>query len=272
MKVGVIGLGVVGKPLYKALKFYHKNVYGYDKFKKQDSWYDIIDTNMVFLCVPTDVGEDGRLDMKVVDDVLNKLCKDKYKGVVVIKSTLRLGYVSSATKKYTKDFKIVVFPEWLYAKKAFPDTLNPEMTVIGVTRDDLADDVLKVCCWHEKEKAFIVQPEEATMIKLTANALGATKISFANQIGIICDSYGLNAHRIMDVIKKDPRCAPRYLTPGSPFGGYCLPKDTSELSKTTFSGLETDVTELSESHPEAFLLDAVQKVNTVMKKRLDEQE
>jgi len=75
------------------------------------------------------------------------------------------------------------------------------------------------------------------MIKLTANALASTKISFANQIGIICDEYNIDKFEVMDIIKTDPRCAPRYLNPtGEPFAGYCLPKDTKELAYATKKG------------------------------------
>lgn len=240
MKIGVIGIGAVGYPLYKALQYYHNEVYCFDKVKKCDSWEKIVDTDIVFISVPTNPKPNGRLDMYAVEENLLNLKQSKYKGIVVIKSTLGLGYINDTIKRYP--FKIIVFPEWLYSANAFPDTLKPEMTVVGI--DEVIIDMnlriidknlqllFDVCKWHKQEDAFIVEPEEAVMIKLTANSLASTKISFANQIDLICKEYNINSDIVMDTIKCDPRCSPRYLTPGRPFGGHCLVKDTDELKNS----------------------------------------
>lgn len=250
MKICVIGIGAVGYPLYKALQYYHDEVYCFDKVKKCDEWSKIVDTDIAFVCVPTNPKPNGRLDMSIVDKILNDLSEDNYEGVAVIKSTLGLGYIDKAIKRYY--FKIIVFPEWLYAANAFPDTLKPEMTVVGfdfiepvihgqefkLSKNDLIEFnselrlLFDVCKWHKKEDAFIVEPEEAVMIKLTANSLASTKISFANQIDLICKEYKIDSNIVMNAIKCDPRCSPRYLTPGRPFGGHCLVKDTDELKNS----------------------------------------
>ena len=253
MKIGVIGIGTVGYPLYKALQFYHEgNIYCWDKGKKSDDWKHIIDTNIVFICVPTDMKKDGRLDMGIVIDVLNRLKNDKYKGLVVIKSTLGLGHINKWIKEYP--FKIVVFPEWLRAAHAFPDTLTPEMTVIGDPElsSKNVQKILSACKWHKKEDVQLVLPEEAIMIKLTANALAATKITFANQIQLICEKYKINGKIVMKAIQRDPRCTARYLDPGKSYGGYCLPKDTSEL--------ENSVNQKN-------IFKSVREINEVFKKR-----
>lgn len=237
MKIGVIGLGVVGGALYEALTLYHKQkddnkiIYGYDidPFKSLDEWKEIIKCDWVFICVPTDSGNDGRLKMGNVATVLSWLKSCDFKGVCVIKSTLKLGWI----EKQRVLFNVIVFPEWLYEANPIQTTINPEMTVVGYLPcyNDLTSDLLnKVCPWHKDKKPIYCYPEEAVMIKLTANALAATKISFANQIKMICDQYGIPASVIMKAVKTDPRCSPRYLDPGRPFGGYCLPKDTKELA------------------------------------------
>jgi len=113
-KIGVIGLGVVGYPLYRVLQYYHKDVVSYDKYKSSDDWEDIITTDIVFLCLPTDLKEDGRLDNSIVDSVIDNLIKDNYKGLIVIKSTLGLGYIDHKMSQCDND--IVVFPEWLREK------------------------------------------------------------------------------------------------------------------------------------------------------------
>lgn len=238
MKIGVIGIGAVGYPLYKALQYYHREVYCFDKIKTSDDWSQMITTDIVFICVPSNPKSDGRLDMSIIESVLDDLKKSKYKGIAVIKSTLGLGFINDAIEKYP--FKIIVFPEWLYESTAFADTLKPEMTVFGIDGPDVEKYkklLLEACPWHIHRDSivFTVPPEEAVMIKLTANALGSTKISFANQIQIICEEYGIDEDVVMDVIKQDPRCSPRYLTPGRPFEGHCLPKDFDEL-RTAIDG------------------------------------
>lgn len=226
MKVGVVGLGTVGSPLFHTLKYYH-NVFGFDKQKPSDSWDDIIGTDIVFVCVPTDSDVDGRLNMEIVDEVLDGLSSNGYDSVVVLKSTLRLGYIDSVIKKY--NFGVVVFPEWLYEKSAFQDTVKPEMLVIGTSDNNLVDVVKDACPWYDYTMLKVVSPNEAVMVKLVANALASTKISFANQIQLICEHYSIDVKNVMDIVRTDPRCASRYLEPGRSFGGYCLPKDTMEL-------------------------------------------
>jgi len=229
--IGVIGLGNVGYPLYEILKYnYNGKVFGYDLYEQSDSWNDILCTNIIFLCVPTNEGKDGRLDMENIDSVLSKLNKDKYDGIIAIKSTLRLGYIYGIIKQY--DLRIVVFPEWLREISALEDTVSPEMIVIGGDYE-WCKEVLDVCCWYGNKKYNIVKPEEAVLIKLAANMLASIKITFANQIGAIAKEYGVDSDTVLNVIKTDPRCSQRYLKPGKPYGGNCLPKDIKELSNAT---------------------------------------
>ena len=151
-----------------------------------------------------------------------------------------------------------MFPEWLRAKYAFQDTLKPDMVVIGTPdrifseyrgeKTNFTQDILNACCWHDE--AIVVDPEEAVLIKLTANALASTKISFANMIYLICKKRDLRSDVVMNAIKKDPRCSPVYLTPGSSFGGYCLPKDTEELSNCSSNGLLKAVLQINEKMKE----------------------
>jgi len=232
MKTGIIGLGHVGYPLYTVLKYYHDEVYGYDINKKCDSWDDILETDVTFVCVPTNLNESGRLDNNIVEDTFNDLMNHEYHGLAVVKSTLGLGFINDAIKRY--QINIAVFPEWLREEFALPDTIKPEMVVIGTNNKEDVNIILEACPWCKYPNLNysdikIVKPEEAVMIKLVANALAATKISFANQIQLICEKYEIDEKLIMEIVKTDPRCSPRYLTPGWSYGKYCLPKDTSEL-------------------------------------------
>jgi UDPglucose 6-dehydrogenase len=248
-RVGVIGLGHLGAPLFKALKRHHEAVSSYDKYKESDEWEDILKTDIVFICVPTNSGESGRLDMSIVESVMDKLAEDGYEGTVVIKSTLGLGFIEGYLKR--TDLRIVVYPDWLREATAFQDTLEPDLTVIGGP-EELVDETLEACSWIDKESANVVEPGEAVLIKLAANALATTKISFANQIMMIAENHKIDADAVMKVLMKDPRTSPLYLKPGREYSGYCLPKDVRELSNQ-----DQDV-----------LFTAVEKVNEIMKNRL----
>lgn len=259
MIVGIIGVGNVGKPLCEALKYYHETVFGYDIKPPSDKWSDILETEVVFICVPTSLKKDGRLDNSIVEGVFARLEQHDYHGLVVVKSTLGLGFIEDAMERYRLD--IVVFPEWLREKCSLPDTIKPDMTVIGTNNPKFVDIVLKACPWHkftvEDKELYLVEPEEAVMLKLAANALATTKISFANQIQLICEKYGIDEKVVMNTLKKDPRCAPRYLNPGWAYGGACLPKDSSELQHSV---------------KDNELLDGVDKINKKFIKRGDTKE
>lgn len=251
MKIGVIGLGTVGYPLFKALEYYHDDVVGYDKKNEQDGWDYILKTDMVFVCLPTNQGSDGRLDMSIVDSVLQRLAADDYRGTAVIKSTCGLGYIRKAINE--NPFTIVVFPEWLYVHNAFPGTLRPEMSVVGADYSAIAKQVVDVCVWHQAGVWDFVSPEEAVIIKLIANGYATANVSFANQIQLICEEYNIDAEKVMTVLRKDPRCSnPRYLKPGWAYGGYCLPKDTAELEHCV---------------SDSILFKAIQDVNAIMIKK-----
>lgn len=255
MKYGVIGLGTVGYPLFKALDFYHgeDNVFGYDvKKEPSHTWEHILRCNMVFLCLPTDKGTNGELDTRIVDSVLHKLEADKYEGIVVIKSTCGWNYDIRARIKHY-DFTIIIFPEWLYADNTFPDTLKPEMVVIGADYPKDFTEVNEACPWISKIKnTFYTTPEEAVVIKSVANATASTKISLANSVLLLCEERKIDGNRVMEILRKDPRVAPRYLEAGRPYGGYCLPKDTSDTAHCS---------------SKAILFKAVEEVNEMMKKR-----
>jgi len=253
-KIAVIGLGNVGKPLYNALKYYHET-YGYDIKLPSDTWSDILETEVVFICVPTDLKKDGRLDNGIVEGVFARLEQHNYHRLVVVKSTLGLGFIDDAMKRHKLD--IAVFPEWLREKCSLPDTIKPDMTIVGTNNPEFdVAIILKACPWHkfaiEDKELYLVKPEEAVMIKLAANALASTKISFANQIQLICERYGIDENIVMNTLKKDPRCSARYLSPGWAYGGHCLPKDSSELQHSIKNN---------------DLLDGVDKVNKKFIKR-----
>lgn len=246
MKVGVIGLGKVGQTIYDVLMKHHK-VRGYDKYKHSDSFQAVLDSDVIFIAVPTPEGDDGRLDCSIMKEVLGQLEDAEYKGVVVIKSTVRIGFFDNQDT----NLKIVYNPEFLHEKNRWSDVENPYFVVLA-GESDYIPLIKEVYCWIHPDKIEVVRLREAEMIKLIMNAFASTKISFWNQIKIICDERGVDVSRIRDILRKDKnRWSDEYTDPlKGPYGGACLPKDMRELINTFENNL---------------LLVAVEEINEKMK-------
>jgi UDPglucose 6-dehydrogenase len=249
MKIGVIGLGAVGETVYRALKFYHKDVLGYDKFKPSDSFEQTIKTDIIFLALPTQE-KDGRLDCSIIEDTLKKLEKIAYSGVIVIKSTLPLDFVKEIKKQR---LRIIIMPEFLHERFRLQDFVRPKIVLIAGKKKDAKFVMEKAFYWlEEKIPTFITDYKTAVMAKLVMNAFAATKISFANEIGRICSCYGVDPKVVMNILVAEGRAASEYTDPTKgPFAGKCLPKDLEELANCSDKGI---------------LLKAVKEVNEAVKK------
>jgi UDPglucose 6-dehydrogenase len=249
MKIGVIGLGAVGETVYTALKFYHKNVVGYDKYKQSDPFEELADTDALFLAVPT-LGSNGRLNCLPIEENFDRLEKIKYSGVVVIKSTLSLGFVD---KLNSRKLRIVFMPEFLHENARLQDFVSPRIVVISGKEEDVNFVMKNVFSWLDsKIPVFRLNHMSAAMTKLVLNACAATKISFANETRRICETHGVDAKIVMQILVAEGRAAPEYTDPTrGAFGGKCLPKDLDELINCS---------------DKSILLKAVKETNEAVKK------
>ena len=236
MNIGVIGLGTVGRAVYSVLMKHHQ-VRGYDKNRKSDPFEDMLNCDVVFICVPTPGGIDGRLSDTEIKKVLKRLESPKprtgsgvargpYDGVVAIKSTLPLGFF----RDLKTPLRIVYNPEFLHWTRAWEDFEDPWFVVLAGTSLNVAV-VKDVYGWVDPRRFEVVSYGEAEMIKLVMNAFATTKISFWNEIRILCEENDVNVARIRDILRKDvDRWTDEYTDPmKGPYGGACLPKDTREL-------------------------------------------
>lgn len=248
MKIGIIGLGVVGETIYSALKFYHKEVVGYDKFKQSDSFKELIKSDIIFIALPTNL-KDNRLDCSLIRAILEKLEKNRYHGVVIIKSTLSINFVKDIEKL---NLRIVIMPEFLHERSRLQDFVRPKLVVIAGKEEDVNLVMNGVFYWLEKSiPVFSVDYLTAVMAKLVMNAFAATKISFANEVGRMCSPFGIDPKLVMKILVSEGRASPEYTDPTKgPFEGKCLPKDIIELMNCS----------------ESILLKAVNEVNEVVKK------
>lgn len=230
-QVGIIGLGAVGSAFAHAMSFFHPCV-GYDITGK-GSWNEILKAPMVFVCVQTPEGLDGRLDCSAVDDVLTRLTESQFQGICVIKSTVRVGYMDSAKARFPH-LCLVYMPEFLREKSNFQWSVNPDRIVIS--GDETAvDEVLNLFTWidglDETVPVLRMSFLDAEIGKLAHNAYIATKVSFTNEMERISREHGADPSNVMSVIHADRRIkSQEHLRPGlGAYGGKCVPKDTREL-------------------------------------------
>lgn len=192
-------------------------------------------SEVVFIAVGTPPKPNGEADLSVVYTVAEKIGKylDGY-TVVVTKSTVPVG-TNYEVKKIIEEvipekaeFAVASVPEFLREGQAIEDTLHPDRVVIGAETDKARDILLKL---HEPldGKRVITTVQTAEMIKYTANAFLATKISFANAIAQLCERVDADALKVLEGIGFDKRIGSAFLSPGPGYGGSCFPKDVKAL-------------------------------------------
>ena len=190
---------------------------------------DVLDTECVFICVPTDQAANGDCDTSIVDCVVAELASAGYKGLVSIKSTVIPGTTDRLQKQYA-GLRMSMVPEFLRAKSALADFVyNHDLLVVGTyTRED-ADLLIKI---HGSfpENVAKVSPTEAEVIKYFNNVHHAMSVTFANITYDVCNRLGANYMNVYKAITKRDCINPAYLMANKNmrgYGGHCLPKDTS---------------------------------------------
>lgn len=260
--VGVIGLGSVGWSVIHGLSRHHR-CYGYD-IEGRHRWKDILKTDIVFICVSTPIGADGRLDCGNIHAVLKRLAEESYQGIVAIKSTVTIGYMEKATNEFP-NLRLVYMPEFLRERNSYTWFLNPDRIVVSGEPRNI-EEALSYFSWAEEAEVLRMDHRSAEIGKLAHNAFIATKVSFTNEIERICREHSGNPRDVMSVIWADRRVKSKdHLTPGlGPYGGKCVPKDTHDLIESTRSAIllqaveqvnkSIDIPERREDLPEAVVI------------------
>ena len=231
-KIGVIGLGAVGKATKHAMSYWFDCI-AYDIIGEHN-WNDMLDAEMVMICVSTPENGNGRLDCTNVDDVLIRLSNDGYKGLVIVKSTIGIGYMNKVESMFL-ELRLVYMPEFLREKSNFLWFVNPDRLVVS-GKPEYCEDALTYFNWVEEDVPRLIMDHLSAEIgKLSHNAYIATKVSFTNEIENICEECGGDPMNVMSVIWADRRVKSReHLTPfRGHYGGKCVPKDTRELLNAT---------------------------------------
>ena len=202
--------------------------------------YNVLNkADVIFICVGTPSCNDGSIHLdyiKTAAKAVGPYLHDDWK-LVVVKSTVLPGttmkLVSPILEQISgrtveQQFGIAMNPEFLREGKAIFDFQHPDRIVIGVT-DKKSEGLLRDLYEPYKAPILTTSPTAAEMIKYASNALLATKISFANEVGNFCKLMGIDVYEVMAGVSMDHRISPQFLNAGVGFGGSCFPKDLQAL-------------------------------------------
>lgn len=200
----------------------------------------IKEAEIVFLALPTPPGEDGSADLKYILGVskdLGELMTD-YK-VIVDKSTVPVGTAekvyAAIAKTYVGDFDVVSNPEFLREGVAVDDFMKPDRVVIGATSERARKVMGELYAPFVRSGNPIIYMDvrSAELTKYAANSFLATKISFMNEVAVLCERLGADVDMVRRGIGSDERIGKRFLFPGIGYGGSCFPKDVQALVKSS---------------------------------------
>ncbi len=239
MKIGILGQGYVGSAIKIGFQKKYKKLNTFDKYKDSSSTVSSLEeltksSNIIFICLPTPMKENGECDTGIVEKEIIKI--DQYSNeskIIVIKSTIPPGTTKKIDAK-NKNIDIVFNPEFLTEKNFIEDFKKQNRIVLGGNEKSVQ--VIEKIYKTIFPSTTIIKTDATTaeMIKYLTNTFLATKVSFANEIKMICDKIDVDYDKVVEYSLYDKRLGNSHWSVPGPdgklgFGGSCFPKDINAL-------------------------------------------
>ncbi len=238
--IGIIGRGFVGGAMYENFKdVFNTLVWDVEESKRNVATFqEFVDqSDIIFVCVPTPMREDGACDTSIVASVIDDIAQVDRRKYVVIKSTV----VPGTAQRLASDFNMTIGfnPEFLTEANAYNDFRHQPLIIIGADDAGISA-VMKIIYQEFNAKvdnvAHIIErtTKEAELFKYLANCFLATKVTFANEFKTLCDKIDVDYNKISEIAVLDRRLGPTHWRVPGPdgklgFGGSCFPKDSAAL-------------------------------------------
>lgn len=236
MNIGQIGFGFVGGALHKSLLKKGITTKVYDKYKHMGSITDVLDADILFICLPTPHLKGQGFDLSAITENLEVLDRLEFTGLIVIKSTLQPGTSDLLAFKYHR-LNICHNPEFLTARSADADFHNQKHIVLGYTTKRSQVEQLAIFFENHYPQAEIsvCRAEESEAMKIFCNSFYAIKVQAFNEFYSICDKTGIDYPTVKNLMLKNNWINPMHTQVPGPdgqlsYGGACFPKDTNALN------------------------------------------
>lgn len=195
-------------------------------------------SDFFIIALPTNFDEQKqKFNTELIDHYIDLIFKNNLNSIIVIKSTVYVGYCESISRKYNTN-NVIFNPEFLREGSALYDNLNPDRVVLGgdFIKTNQYSLLLKNLILNNSITIFYISLSEAESVKLFSNTYLAMRVAFFNEVDNFCETNNLESKNVIKPISFDKRIGDYYNNPSFGYGGYCLPKDTKQMISQLTNG------------------------------------